>query len=64
MQENTEHKKLANSLKYQLRMHETDIGKFIFLVCEEIYNIVAPDYMKWPFTKEQWEYIIDQINNR
>ena len=53
----------ANSLKYQLRVHETTIGKFIFLVCEAIYNIVVPDYMKWPFTKEQWKYIIDQTNN-
>ena len=53
-----------NSLKHQFRVHETTIGKFIVPVCKAIYNVLAPDYMKCPSTKEEWEYIIDQTNNR
>ena len=53
-----------NSLKYRFRVHETAVGKFIVPVCEAIYNVLAPDYMKCPSTKEEWEYIIDQTNNR
>ena len=41
-----------NSLKYQFRVHETTIDKFIIPVCEAIYNVLAPDYMKRPSTKE------------
>ena len=53
-----------NSLKYQFRIHETTIGKSIIPVCEAIYNVSAPNYMKCPSTKEEWEYIIDQTNSR
>ena len=53
-----------SSLKYQLRVHETTIGKFIIPVCEAIYNVLAPDYMKCPSAKEEWEYIIDRTNSR
>ena len=49
-----------NSLKYQFRVHKTTIGKFIICVCEAICNVLAPDYMKCPSTKEEWKYIIDQ----
>ena len=52
-----------NSLKYQFRIHQTTIGKFIVPVCEAIYKVLAPDYMKCPSTKE-WEYIIDQTKTR
>ena len=40
-----------NSLKYQFCIHETTIGKFIVPVCEAIYKVLAPDYMKRPSTK-------------
>ena len=53
-----------NSLKYQFHVHETTIDKFIIPVCEAIYNVFAPDFRKFPPTKEKWEYIIDQTNNR
>ena len=53
-----------NSLKYQFRVHETTIGKLVVPVCKAIYNVSAPDYMKCPSTKEEWEYIIEQTNNR
>ena len=53
-----------NSLKYQVRVHETTTGKFIIPVCEAMYNVLAPDYMKCPSSKEEWEYTIDQSNNR
>ena len=53
-----------NSLKYQFHVHETTIDKFIIPVCEAIYNAFAPDFKKFPPTKEKWEYIIDQTNNR
>ena len=52
-----------NNLKYQFCVHETTIGKFIIPVCEAIFNILAPDYMKCPSTKEEWGYIFDQTNN-
>ena len=41
-----------NNLKYQFCVHETTIGKFIIPVCEAIFNILAPDYMKCPSTKK------------
>ena len=50
-----------NSLKYQLRLHETTIGKFIVHVCEAIYNVFTPDCMKWKSTKH--EFIIDTQPN-
>ena len=53
-----------NSLKYQFRVHETTIGKYIIPVCEAIYNVLRPDYMKCPSTKEESKYRIDQTNNR
>ena len=53
-----------NSLKYQFRVHETTIGKFIVPACEAMFNVFASDYMKCPSTKEEWEYIIGQTNNR
>ena len=30
-----------NSLKYQFRIHKTNIGNFIVPVCEEIYEVLA-----------------------
>lgn len=53
-----------NSLKYQFREYETAIGKYIVPVWEAIYNVLAPDYMKHPSTKEESKHIIDQTNNR
>ena len=29
-----------------------------------MFNVFASDYMKCPSTKEEWEYIIGQTNNR
>ena len=53
-----------NSLKYEFRVHETTIGKYIVPLCEAIYNALGPDYMKCPSTKEELKYIIDQTNYR
>ena len=53
-----------NNLKYKFRVHQTTIGKFIIPACEAIYNVLDPDHMKCPSTKEEWEYIIDKTNNR
>lgn len=53
-----------NSLKYQFREYETAIDKYIVPVWEAIYNVLAPDYMKHPSTKEESKHIIDQTNNR
>ena len=53
-----------NGLKYQFGIHETTISKFIAPVCEAIYKVLAPDYMKCPSIKEEWEYIIDQTKTR
>lgn len=50
-----------NSLKYQLRVKETAIGKFIVHVCEAIYNVFTPDCMKWKSTKD--EFIINTQPN-
>ena len=50
-----------NSLKYQLRVHETTIGKFIVHVREAIYNVFTPDCMKWKSTKD--EFIINTQPN-
>lgn len=30
-----------NGLKYQFRIHKTNIGNFIVPVCEEIYKVLA-----------------------
>ena len=53
-----------NSLIYQFREYETAIDKYIVPVWEAIYNVLAPDYMKHPSTKEESKHIIDQTNNR
>ena len=47
------------SLKYEFRVHETTIGKYIVPLCEAIYKALGPDYMKCPSTKEELKYIID-----
>ena len=53
-----------NSLKYQFRVHETTIGQFIVPVCEAIYKVLKPDYMKCPTTKGEWESIIRETELR
>ena len=53
-----------NSLKYQFRVHEGTIGKSIITVCKAIFNVLVPDHIKCISREEEWEYIIDQTNNR
>ena len=53
-----------NSLMYQYRIHRSTISQFIPEVCKAIYKVLAPDYMKIPSDKEEWQKIIDQTNLR
>ena len=53
-----------NSLMYQYRIHRSTISQFIPDVCKAIYKVPAPDYMKIPSDKEEWQKIIDQTNLR
>ena len=52
-----------NSLMYQYRIHRSTISQFIPDVCKAIYKVLAPDYMKIPSDKEEWQKIIDQTNS-
>ena len=53
-----------NSLMYQYRIHRSTISQFIPDVCKAIYKVLAPDYMKIPSDKEEWQKIINQTNSR
>ena len=49
---------------YQYRIHKSTISQFAPEVCKAIYSVLAPDYMKIPSSKEDWEHIIEQRNER
>ena len=51
-----------SSLMYQYRIHKSTISQFVSEVCKVIYSV--PDYMKLPSLKEEWEYLIEQTNER
>ena len=44
--------------------HRPTISQFIPDVCKAIDKVLAPDYMKIPSDKEEWQKIIDQNNSR
>ena len=51
-----------SSLMYQYRIHKSTISQFVSEVYKVIYSV--PDYMKLPSLKEEWEYLIEQTNER
>ena len=53
-----------NGLKYQFRIHEITIGKFIVPVFKTIFKALAPNYMKILTTKEELEYINAETESR
>ena len=49
---------------YQYRIHKSTISQFVPEVCKAIYSVLTPDYMKLPSSKEEWEHIFEQTNER
>ena len=53
-----------SSLMYQYHMHKPKIFQFAPDVCEAIYSVLAPDYMRLPSLREKWEHINEQTNEK
>ena len=52
------------SLMYQFRIHRSTITLFIPRVCEAIYKVLAPEYMRVPTTEPEWQIFIDGTQSR
>ena len=48
------------SVMYQFRIHRTTISQIIQEVCSVIYKVLSPDYMKLPFSPQEWKAIADE----
>ena len=52
------------SLMYQFRIHNTTISKIIQEVCQAIYKVLQPIYMRLPTNEEEWLEIAEKTYQR
>ncbi|XP_057654265.1 putative nuclease HARBI1 [Diorhabda carinulata] len=52
------------SLEYLTRVSASTISLFVPQVCEYVYEVLQPQYMKFPCTKGEWEKIAKEFENK
>ena len=53
-----------NSLMYQFRISKSAISIFVPEVCEAIFDILSPEFLRFPETAEEWIKISEEFFNK